>query len=93
MPWQGKVKTKGWMSVRAAITALTESTSMSALLRRCIDFSGDVDTVAAIALAAGSCSREVGQDLPENLILQLEDGAYGRQYLLALDAQLLALVR
>ena len=93
MPWQGKVKSKGWMSVRAAVTALTESATMSALLRRCIDFSGDVDTVAAIALAAGSCSREVVQDLPENLLFQLEDGAYGRQYLLALDAQLLALVR
>jgi hypothetical protein len=29
---------------------------MSKLLQACIAFSGDVDTVATIALAAGSCS-------------------------------------
>ena len=89
-PWQGKVKTKGWMSVRAALTALMASSCMSELLRDCIAFTGDVDTVAAIALAAGSCSVEIEHDLPENLVLQLENGSYGREYLLALDQRLLA---
>jgi ADP-ribosylglycohydrolase len=92
-PWQGKVKEKGWMSVRAAITAVVASTSMADLLRRCIAFTGDVDTVATIALAAGSCSPEIAQDLPENLVYQLEHGTYGHDYLVALDRQLLALVR
>jgi ADP-ribosylglycohydrolase len=92
LPWQGKVKTKGWMSVRAAVTALVASDRMSDLLRTCIDFTGDVDTVAAIALAAGSCSVEVDQDLPENLIYQLEDGPFGREHLTQLDRRLLALV-
>lgn len=89
-PWRGKVKSKGWMSVRAAITALMEHDRMSALLQGCIDFSGDVDTVAAIALAAGSCCIEITQDLPENLIFQLEAGPYGREYLMKLDQQLRA---
>jgi ADP-ribosyl-[dinitrogen reductase] hydrolase len=89
-PWHGKVKSKGRMSVRAAITALTKHDRMSALLRGCIDFSGDVDTVAAIALAAGSCSFEITQDLPEHLILQLESGPYGRAYLMKVDQQLRA---
>jgi ADP-ribosylglycohydrolase len=55
--WTGKVKSKGWMSVRAAITALAASERMSDLLRRCVDFTGDVDTVAAIALTAGGMQR------------------------------------
>ena len=67
-PWHGKVRSKGWMSVRAAATALMAHDRMSALLTACIEFSGDVDTVAAIALAAGSCSIEIEQDLPEPLL-------------------------
>lgn len=90
-PWDGKVKSKGWMSVRAAATALMAHDRMSALLQACIDFSGDVDTVAAIALAAGSCSAEMEQDLPEHLVFGLEDGPYGRRYLIDLDRQLHAL--
>jgi ADP-ribosyl-[dinitrogen reductase] hydrolase len=90
-PWQGKVKAQGWMSVRAAVTALIASSRMSELLRSCIAFSGDVDTVATIALAAGACCQEITQDLPANLIDGLENGRYGRGYLQDLDRQLLSL--
>ena len=91
-PWAGKVKAQGWMSVRAAVTALVGSNTMSDLLRTCVQFSGDVDTVAAIALAAGSCSDEIAQDLPAHLFETLENGKYGRDYIQQLDVQLLALV-
>lgn len=90
-PWEGKVGSKGWMSVRAAITAVVRNQRLSDLLRNCIAFTGDVDTVATIALAAASCSSEYEQDLPDNLVAMLESGPYGREYLLALDRQLLAL--
>ncbi len=90
-PWEGKVGAKGWMSVRAAITAVVRNQRLSDLLRDCIAFTGDVDTVATIALAAASCSPEYEQDLPTNLIAMLESGPYGREYLVALDQQLLAL--
>jgi ADP-ribosylglycohydrolase len=93
VPWTGKVKSKGWMSVRAAITALIASKRMSDLLRRCVDFAGDVDTVAAIALAAGACCAEVEQDLPAHLVYGLENTAFGRTYIEDLDAHLLSLVR
>ena len=63
--------------------------SMSKLLQACIAFSGDVDTVATIALAAGSCSREIAQDLPENLVQGLENQSYGRDYIRELDRQLM----
>jgi len=90
-PWTGKVKAQGWMSVRAAVTAIISSDTMSTLLKTCIQFSGDVDTVAAIALAAGSCSPEIAQDLPSHLFDTLENGKYGREYLRRLDKQLMAL--
>jgi ADP-ribosyl-[dinitrogen reductase] hydrolase len=86
--WEGKVKAKGWMSVRAAITAVSRNETMSDLLRDCIHFGGDVDTVAAIALAAGSVSGEVEQDLPVCLLQDLEKGEYGRHYLAELDRKL-----
>lgn len=88
VPWRGKVGALGIMSVRAAITALQRNDSMSSLLKDCIAFTGDVDTVATIALAAGSVSKEIEQDLPATLLQGLEDGKYGRKYLIALDTEL-----
>src|SRR5947209_5779282 len=87
-PWFGKVLGKGWMSVRAAITALVRNMRLTDLLKDCIAFTGDVDTVATIALAAASCSAEYEQDLPAGLLQGLENGAYGRDYLTALDRRL-----
>ncbi|MBD1938432.1 ADP-ribosylglycohydrolase family protein [Microcoleus sp. FACHB-68] len=91
--WQGEVGSKGWMSVRAAITAVMRNDSMSELLKDCIAFSGDVDTVATIALAAASCSVEIAQDLPDHLIVNLENGSYGRDYLINLDRHLMSLIK
>jgi ADP-ribosyl-[dinitrogen reductase] hydrolase len=88
-PWHGKVGSKGWMSTQAALTALTSSTSMSSILRTAIAFTGDVDTVATIALAAASRSPEITADLPPVLLRDLENGTYGRDHLTALDARLL----
>ena len=88
-PWKGKVGSKGWMSVKAAITALMSSHSMSELLKRCISFTGDVDTVATIALAAGAHSVEIEQDLPELLYQGLEKGPFGYDYIKELDEKLL----
>ena len=80
------------MSVRAAITAVMRNDSLSELLQDCIAFTGDVDTVAAIALAAASCSEEIIQDLPAHLIAGLENGSYGKDYIVALDTELMSLV-
>ena len=92
-PWQGKVGPKGWMSVRAAITAVMRNERLSDLLKDCVNFTGDVDTVAAIAMAAASCSREYEQDLPQNLQFTLENGPFGREYIARLDQGLLERVR
>jgi ADP-ribosylglycohydrolase len=89
-PWRGKVGHPGIDSVRAALTALTCCARMSDLLRTCVDYTGDVDTVAAIALAAGACCSEMDQDLPPALFERLERGAYGYDFLSVLDRRLAA---
>jgi ADP-ribosylglycohydrolase len=93
VPWTGKVGPKGWMSVGAAVTAVVGNDRLSDLLRDCVAFTGDVDTVAAMALAAASCSREYERDIPENLVLTLENGPFGRDHILGLDAKLRALAK
>jgi hypothetical protein len=45
-----------------------------------------------MVLAAGFCSQEIQQDLPDHLILDLENNSYGRDYLIKLDKQLLQLI-
>ncbi|QFZ22382.1 ADP-ribosylglycohydrolase family protein [Saccharothrix syringae] len=87
-PWSGPVGAKGVMSVRAALTALAAGGSQSAVLRACVAFTGDVDTVATVALAAASWSAEIDADLPPVLVEGLENGPYGRDHLAAVDAQL-----
>jgi ADP-ribosylglycohydrolase len=90
-PWVGKVKAQGWVSVRAAITAIQTHDSLSDILRACIAFSGDVDTVGAIAMGAASCAKDIKQDLPDVLKYNLEHSKYGLQFLEELDAKLLAM--
>jgi len=89
--WEGKVGIRGLDCVHAALTAIVACDSMSQLLKMCVDFSGDVDTVGAIAGSAASCSTEIKQDLPENLILTLENGTYGKDFITGLDQKLLDL--
>ncbi len=88
--WQGQVRSKGWMSVQAAITAVVQYDSLSDILRACVDYTGDVDTVATIALGSASTSPQIAQDLPPALIWGLRDRPYGRTYLRKLDQQLYA---
>jgi ADP-ribosylglycohydrolase len=92
-PWAGEAGAPGWQSVRAALTAMRRNRRLSDLLRDCINFGGDVDTVATIALAAASCSRDFERDLPAQLVAGLENGPYGRDYLAEMDHRLLALAK
>ncbi len=88
-PWSGKVGAKGWMSVRAAITAVQEGVTLAEILKRSIAFTGDVDTVATIALGAAALSAEIEKDLPAILFEGLEDGEFGRNHILELDRKLI----
>ena len=92
-PWEGPVGAQGWMSVRAAITAVQRNNSLAALLRDCVAFTGDVDTIAAIALGAASEHPDYAHDLPEKLVYGLETGRpYNAAYFVELDQVLKAAV-
>jgi len=92
-PWRGEVGSRGWMSVRAAITSIMKHDSLSKVLKSCIAWGGDTDTVATIAMGAASFCNDMEQDLPENLISGLENKRYGRDYLIELDAKLNKLIK
>jgi ADP-ribosyl-[dinitrogen reductase] hydrolase len=89
-PWQpGKrVRVHGWDCLEAAIYAIQDSSSLSQVLQTCVSYTGDVDTVATVALAAASCSREIKQDLPAKLVEQFENRGFGRDFLMQLDEKL-----
>jgi ADP-ribosylglycohydrolase len=88
--WQGRVGLAGMDTARAVISALLRHDSMARLLRACVDYTGDVDTVAALALGAAWCSPEYRRDLPQVLWDKLEDGPYGKEYLMQVQVRLAA---
>jgi ADP-ribosyl-[dinitrogen reductase] hydrolase len=91
-PWKGSVGQKGWMDVKAAITAIMTTDTLADCLQKVVAFGGDTDTSAAITMAAASCSKEMEKNLPQVLVDGLEEGPYGKTFIQALDAQLLSIV-
>jgi ADP-ribosylglycohydrolase len=88
-PWNGqRVRSNGWQCGRAAITAIQESNTLSDVLYKSIAVTGDVDTVATIAVAAAVWSDEIENDLPQSLYDGLENGKFGHDYLMELDNKL-----
>lgn len=87
-PHRGDVGSLGLTSVNAALTSLEKHNSLKKILIDCVEWTGDVDTVATIAMAAGSVCKEVVSDIPDVLLLNLEGGQFGREYLKSLDEKL-----
>lgn len=86
--WQGSVGSAGLDSARAALTSFHNHGSMRSMLKECIAWTGDVDTVAALALGLAGCCPEVEADLPQVLISDLENGPFGSDYIKQLDRRL-----
>lgn len=89
-PWQGRVGSPGMESARAAITAVVQATSLRDLLIRCVAFTGDVDTIAAIAMGIACHADDLLNDIPDALYEGLENGRWGRDWLHEIDLRLLA---
>lgn len=82
--------------VKAAISAVMRHSSMAECLMECIGYTGDVDSVAAMAMGIASCiptAHEMANDLPKNLYEGLENGEYGLNYLRELDRKLLTHIK
>ena len=84
-PWDAYVDGKGLPTAEASIKAVLQNTSMSSALLSAINFTGDVDSVGAIAMGLGSLAQDYTQDLPEHLFSGLENGTYGADYLREMD--------
>ena len=98
IPWQGPVSTSGIEAARAAISLICHHTgldsvqkSMKTILWAAIEYTGDVDTVACVALAAASVHPEIVNDLPKVLYKDFEKGKYGLDFLRSLDKRMMAL--
>ncbi|UXI68874.1 ADP-ribosylglycohydrolase family protein [Tahibacter amnicola] len=86
--WAAEVECDAIQTLHAVNTALQRNRRLSDLLRDCVDFGGDVDSVAAIAVGIASLSPEYQSDLPARLVDGLEDGMYGRTFLARFDVEL-----
>lgn len=87
--WYGFVGTSGFDCTIAALTAVMKHDNLKDILKECINFTGDVDTVAAIAIGIASQCKEIEQNLPERLYTDFETGPYGINYLKDLDLKLI----
>jgi len=86
--WSSEVECDALQTLHAVNTALLRNRKMSTLLRDCVNFGGDVDSVAAIAMGMASLAPEYVADVPATLVDGLEHGEYGRGFLIQLDAAL-----
>lgn len=92
LPWVGRVPSEGIPCVRAALTVLTGEMTLCVrdVLRAAVAFTGDVDTVAALALGAIMLDRErASWSIPAHLKEGLETGRYGRTYLFVTERKLM----
>lgn len=78
----------GYPTTKAVIKIVSEATSMKDCLKYCIDFGGDTDTVAELCMAILSQKKACDKILPAFLLEELENGAFGKEYLKKLDQQL-----
>jgi ADP-ribosylglycohydrolase len=88
--WSAEVACDAIETLHAVNTALQRHRGMAALLRECVEFGGDVDSVAAIALGLAALADDYAADIPAPLHDALEDGPFGRTWLRALDERLAA---
>lgn len=85
--WIESVPCDAMSTVHAVNTALQRNRSLKALLIDCVNFGGDTDSVASIALGIASVSNEYTNDLPKALYDNLERGPFGFEYLKSLDVK------
>jgi ADP-ribosyl-[dinitrogen reductase] hydrolase len=86
--WNAEVECDALQTLHAVNTTLLRNRRLSDLLMDAVNFGGDTDSVAAIAMGLASLSREYTHDIPAQLAQDLEDGPYGRTFLQSIDASL-----
>ncbi|PKH02088.1 ADP-ribosylglycohydrolase [Psychromonas sp. MB-3u-54] len=72
----------------AVLTVLSQSDSITEVLDKSVNLGGDTDSVASIACGIAFFSDEYVKNLPDFLERDIENGAYGKDYLIKLSEQL-----
>ena len=80
------VQTDGLDTVRAAVHCVINGQSLTDVVQMAVALRGDTDTVAAIAAASASVCTDIRNAFPSALVAGLENGTYGRDYLINTDA-------
>lgn len=86
--WTSPVSCSGVETVNAVISTLIRCSSLKSILEHSVNYSGDTDTVASIALGIASQSLQYERNLPSFLYGDLENGTYGFNYLESLSREL-----
>lgn len=68
-----------------ALYAVLNFDNLADMLKHCVDVGGDTDSLAALAMAIGSVSKEVTNNLPPILYASLENQSRGKDYIVMLD--------
>lgn len=78
----------GYPTTNAVLKLIENETDMKRCLKIGIDYGGDTDTVAALSMAILSLKPNHIDNLPKFLFDELENGVYGRDYLMKIDSLL-----
>lgn len=78
----------GFPTTNAVLKIVSEANNMAECLQKTVAFGGDTDTTAALCMAILSVKKGVENNLPTFLFDELENGEYGRDYLIEIDKKL-----
>lgn len=76
-------------TVNAVATVLLNSKTLSEIIDNSVKMGGDTDSVASIACGIASLGSFHKNDLPEFMYSDLQDGKYGKDYLLKINKELM----
>ena len=68
-----------------AVWAVLHYDNLADMLKHCVNVGGDTDSLAALAMAIGSSSKEVKNNLPNHLYDTLENNGRGLDYITQLE--------
>lgn len=85
-----KVENKAEDLVNAVLSVLLKSNSITDILKNSVAFTGDVDSVAAVACGIAAFRPDIYKnDMASRLIYNLENNRFGKDYLIKLSIELM----